>query len=90
MDISTQIVPAVILLSANLLSGKHGSFRWKTVTAIFGWTAIISLILFFVLTIFGHGSILKDYILQIFGFCLLTALSRDYERILHPIFPWNW
>jgi uncharacterized membrane protein YuzA (DUF378 family) len=89
MDVTTQIIPAVIVVVANLFSGKHGSFRWETVTAIFGWTAIISLIAFFVVSIFQVGSFLKDYLLQIFGFCLLTTLSRDYERILHPLFHWN-
>lgn len=89
MDFSTQIVPAVILLVANLLSGKHGSLRWETVTAIFGWAATISLIAFLAVTILASDSSTKDYLFQIFGFCLLTALSRDYERILHPLFPWN-
>jgi len=89
MDFSTQIVPAVIVLIANLLSGKHGSIRWETVTAIFGWTAGLSLILFLVLSVFLPEHVAKNYILQISGFCLLTALARDYERILHPLFPWN-
>jgi len=44
MDFSTQIVPAVIILFANLLSGNHGSKRWETVTAVFGWAAIVSFI----------------------------------------------
>jgi hypothetical protein len=89
MEFSTQIVPAVIILVANLLSGKHGSLRWETVTAIFGWSAAISFMAFLVVTILAHGSPAKDYLLQILGFCLLTALSRDYERILRPLFPWN-
>lgn len=89
MDFSTQIVPAVIILVANLLSGKHGSLRWETVTAIFGWSAVISFIPFLVVIILGYSSWAKDYLLQVFGFCLLTALSRDYERILRPFFPWN-
>lgn len=93
MDFSTQIVLAVIILAANLLSGKHGSLCWETVTAIFGWAAAISFTVFLVVTILvailGYGSGAKDYLLQVFGFCLLTALSRDYERILRPFFPWN-
>jgi uncharacterized membrane protein YuzA (DUF378 family) len=89
MDFSTQIVPAVIVLIANLLSGKHGSLRWETVTAIFGWAAAISIVAFLLVTILAHDSAAKDYLLQLFGFCLLTALSRDYERIFRPIFPWN-
>ena len=89
MDFSSQIVPSAIILIANLLSGKPGSLRWETVTAIFGWTAIISLIGFLIIQIFVPYNPIKDYVLQICGFSLLTALSRDYERILRPLFPWN-
>jgi hypothetical protein len=89
MEFSAQLVPAVAILVANLLSGKHGSLRWETVTAIFGWSAAISFIAFLAVTILAHDSSAKGYLLQMFGFCLLTALSRDYERILHPLFPWN-
>ena len=89
MDYSTQIVPAIIVLVANLLSGKHGSLRYETVTAIFGWAAIISLLAFISLTLLDPDSSFKNYLLQTLGFCLLTTLARDYERILHPLFPWN-
>jgi len=89
MDFSTQVVPVVIVLIANLLSGKHGSLRWETVTAIFGWATAVSLIFFLVLSMVSPEHAAKDYFLQISGFCLLTALARDYERILHPLFPWN-
>jgi|GEM_PF-1846721 len=89
MDFSSQIVPSVIILIANLLSGKPGSLRWETVTAIFGWTALISLIGFLIVQVWMPGNSIKDYLLQICGFSLLTALSRDYERILRPLFPWN-
>jgi len=89
MDISTQVVPAAIILVANLLSGKHGSLQWETVTAIFGWAACISLVSSVVLYAFSFEFITNDYLLQISGFCLLTALARDYERILYPLLPWN-
>jgi hypothetical protein len=89
MDFSSQIVPAVIILVANLLSGKHTSLRWEYVTAIFGWGAVISLPAFLVVIIFFPGSSIANYLGQIAGFCILTALSRDYERILKPLFPWN-
>ncbi len=89
MDFSSQIVPAVIILVANLLSGKHTSLRWEYVTAIFGWGAVISLPAFLVVIIFFPGSSIANYLGQIAGFCTLTALSRDYERILKPLFPWN-
>lgn len=89
MDFSSQIVPAVIVLVGNLLSGKHGSSRWEKVTAVFGWVAAVSLIAYFLAAMFFPGSIAKDFLLQILCFSLLTALSRDYERILHPLFNRN-
>lgn len=89
MDLSTQIVPAVVILVANLLSGKYGSFRWKTITAIFGWSAAIAFVAFLVVRLFVHDNAASGYLLQIFSFCLLTALSRDYERLLRPLFPRN-
>jgi len=89
MDVSTQVVPATIILVANLLGGKHGSLRWETVTAIFGWAAGISLVSYLLVYAFSFKYISNDFLLQVSGFCLLTALARDYERILYPLFPWN-
>jgi hypothetical protein len=89
MDFLSQIVPAIVVLVANLLSGPHSSLRWEYVTAIFGWGAGISLLALLVVTFVFPGSTATAYLGQLFGFCLLTALSRDYERILRPLFPWN-
>lgn len=89
MDFSLQVVPAVIILIANLLSGKHSSLRWEYVTAIFGWGTCISILAYFAVTIIFPDSSVSAYLIQVAGFCLITALSRDYERILRPIFPWN-
>lgn len=87
---ASQIVPAVAVLAANLLSGRHGSLRWEVVSALFGWAAAITLATWLVIHVFWwHPSVIKDYLLQIFSFCLLTALSRDYEKILRPLFRWN-
>lgn len=86
MDFSSQIVPAVIVLLGNLLSGKHGSARWENVTAVFGWAAVVSLIAYFPVAILLPGNLAKDFLLQILSFSLLSALSRDYERILQPLF----
>ncbi|NNM65932.1 MAG: hypothetical protein HKL99_15230 [Burkholderiales bacterium] len=86
MDILSQVIPALIILAANLLGGTHGSRRWEVVTAIFGWTALFGLIASILTSmITRHGSI-AEYLWQITGFSLITALSRDYEKILHPIF----
>ncbi len=56
MEFSTQIVLAVIILVANLLSGKHGSLHWESVTAIFGWSAAISFVSFLALRMLAHDS----------------------------------
>lgn len=89
MHTASQIVPAVVILAANLMSGKPGSLRSETVTAVFGWTAGITLLAFLGVTIAGFGRTVAPYLFQTFVFCLLTVLSRDYERILRPLFPWN-
>ena len=89
MDLSTQIVPAVVVLVANLMSGRHASLRWETVTAIFGWAACVSIVALVIVWVLARDSLVMEYLLQVAGFCLLTALSRDYEKILRPLFPWN-
>lgn len=89
MELSSQIVPAVVILIANLMSGKHSSLRWEFVTAIFGWGILISLAAYILVAALFPGSPAASYLIQISGFCLITALSRDYERILRPLLPWN-
>ncbi len=89
MDLSTQIVPAIIVLVANLMSGHHTSLRWEVVTAVFGWTTFVSFLAVVVVSIVNPDSPASNYLFQIAGFCLLTALSRDYERILRPLFRWK-
>lgn len=89
MDLSTQIVPAVVILVANLLSGRHASVRWETVTAVFGWAAGVSIAAVVALSVFARDSAITEYIGQVAAFSLLTALSRDYEKLLRPLFPWN-
>ena len=86
MDFASQLIPAVIILFANLLGGDHESKRWEIVTAMFGWTSGCSFILYFIASILYPDSVALDYLLQLFGFSLLAALSRDYERILKPLF----
>ncbi len=89
MDLSTQIVPAVVVLLANLLSGRHGSSRWETVTALFGWLGAVSLAVLIGVSIFARDAAIRDYLVQICGFSLLTAITRDYEKLLRPFFSWN-
>lgn len=89
MDFSTQVVPAIIILIANLLSGKHESNRWENVTAAFGWIGGTSLLAYLLLAIFTPEMPIKNYLSQIAGFSILTALSRDYEKLLKPLFSRN-
>ena len=89
MDFLSQVIPAVVVLAANLMSGPHASLRWEYVTAVFGWGAGICLVGFLFVHIAFPSSSVGTYLFQLFSFCLLTALSRDYERILRPLFKWN-
>lgn len=99
--LSDQIIPAIIVLIGNLFGGSHGSRRWEIVTAAFGWTALVTVLLWAFLEIavylsavigtgidFGETSqeIVRRYLLQTFGFALLSAITRDYEKILFPFF----
>lgn len=88
MDLSSQLVPAAIIVVANVLSGHHGSRRWETVTMIFSLTGCAGLVAVFIVPYFPLSTA-KDYLLQVGGFFLLTALSRDYEKLLRPLFRWN-
>lgn len=89
MDFMSQVVPAALVLAANLLSGPHSSLRWAYVTAVFGWGACIGFAGFLLAYIAFPSTSAGTYFMQFFAFCLLTALSRDYERILRPLFKWN-
>ena len=89
MDFDSQIVPAIIILIANLMSGQHSSLRWETVTAIFGWGTFVALFCVILFSTVIPNTTAQAYAIQVAGFCLLTALTRDYEKILYPLMPWN-
>ena len=89
VDLSSQVVPVVIILIANLLNGHHSSLRWETVTAVFGWGVGISLLVWLIAYIFLPASSATPYTGQVAAFCLVTALSRDYEKLLKPLLPWS-
>ena len=89
MDFTSQIIPAVVVVVANLLSGPHSSNRWEVVTAFFGWGAAVSLVVALIASFGWPHTVLRAYAVQALVFCLLTALSRDYERLLRPLFRWN-
>jgi hypothetical protein len=80
-----QLVPAAFIVLANVLSGPHSSLRWEIGTAIFGWTAGITMITWSSFFLLGFAT-LASYSLQVFSFALLTVVSRDYERVLKPVF----
>ncbi len=84
MDFVTQIVPALVVILANLAGGSHESPKYEIWTAIFGWMASVSLILVFLSGWLWPEA--QPYLLQVSGFSLLTALTRDYEKILKPFF----
>lgn len=84
-----QVIPAVVLCAANVLSGRHGSLRWETVTAVFGWIGAFGLAVGIILKLAAPQSSVTSYVWQVGAFCLLTAISRDYEKILRPLFSWN-
>jgi hypothetical protein len=89
MEFSSQIVPALIVLIANLMSGPHSSLRWEYVTALFGWGTLVFLFLGLASHLLPDSINFGVFFIQASCFCLLTALSRDYEKILRPLFPWN-
>ena len=80
------IIPAVVILIGNLFSGAPGSNNWQNVTALFGWGSCISLAAWFVVSFTSLASWGHEYLVPVFGFCLLQALTRDYERLLKPCF----
>jgi hypothetical protein len=89
MDFYSQVIPAVIVLAANVMSGPHSSLRWETVTAIFGWATVGSIAGYVIALVAAGGTAVPDFFLQTAMFSLLTALSRDYEKVLRPLLPWN-
>ena len=93
MDTLTEapaIVAAIVILISNLISDRSGSRRWETITAVFGYTAAISMML---LIFFSFASIFSirlmreahEVLISMCFFCMLQALTRDYERILKPL-----
>ena len=83
------VIPAIVILAGNLFSGDPGSKRWECVTAIFGWTAAISFPIWFIVKVVNYFVTtpmwVNEVLPPVFLFCLLQAVSRDYERILKPI-----
>lgn len=85
------LIPTLIIFVTNVFSGTHGSIQYEKMTAIFGWCAGISLSALFIVYVLlipfplPWLSYSKNLLAEIFYFSLLTALSRDYEKIIKPI-----
>ena len=80
MGLNEQIIPALVILVANLFGGNHSSTRWELVTAIFGWLSIIGLLGWIIVSFFVNDKELSNYFIQLAGFFLITAIARDYEK----------
>jgi len=79
------VIPSLVILLANLLSGPHGTLRWEQVTAIFGWASLVGIFGYLITVSIVPGLDIHGYFLQLAVFSLVTALSRDYEKMLKPI-----
>ena len=79
------VIPAMIVLIGNLFSGSRGSLRWENVTAFFGWTAGTVFLLWLVGMFLLPEFWTREILFPIWAFCLLQALTRDYEKILKPV-----
>ncbi len=79
------IIPGLIVFVGNVFSGSPGSKQWEFVTALFGWVAVIALVLWLAFQIVGSEFWARQILLPIWLFCLLQALSRDHLKILKPI-----
>ncbi len=77
------LIPAIIILISNLFSGDHNSRSYEIVTAIFGAFSAITFILIFI-PIFSN-IIPSKILIEIFGFSLITALARDYEKLIKKL-----
>lgn len=60
MDFLSQIVPAAVILLANLLGGPQSSNRWEFVTAFFGWSAAAALVVLLVASVGWPRTVLKE------------------------------
>ena len=86
------VVPAVVILVGNLFSGNPGSGRWEYITALFGWVGAVSWALWIVSLVVGpflmpteSGRGVAEFLYLVGAFCVLQALSRDYERWFKPL-----
>ena len=84
MDFVNPWIPALIIIVSNVFGGEHDSERYSIVTAFFGWLAGICILLGLLIGFFSSD--FSSYFYQVGMFSMITAISRDYERILKPFF----
>lgn len=84
MDFVNPWIPAAIIIFSNVFGGEHDSQRYSVVTAFFGWLAGICILLWLLLGVFSSD--FSSYFFQVGIFSLITAVSRDYERIFKTLF----
>lgn len=89
--IAEYLIPSLIILIANIFSGEHGSKHYEFVTAVFGWIAAVFLGLYitmpYLLWYFPSHYLenIQPFVTQVTWFSLVTAVARDYEKILKPL-----
>ena len=84
------VITAAVVLAANLLSNRVGSWLYESATAVFGWIGAVSMLLWLVSHIasafFPSTLAVSKLMAPIWMFCVMTAIARDYEKILKPWF----
>jgi hypothetical protein len=84
-NIYDNLIPAIVILIANIFSVDHESISYKRVTKIFLSAFFISILLIFFFYFTNKIGRWDAVLLKIAGFCLITALARDYERVIKKI-----
>ena len=83
------LIPATIIVIGDLFSGHPGSKRWELIIALFGLTGLVSIMLLvlpFTRTSSAIPSWVHEGLLSTAGYCLLPAVTRDWERIFKLAF----
>ena len=86
MEVSNYIVPASVIVIANLFSGDRNSKSWEAVSTVFGVTVFLSTIFYLVGSSLYPENALVALLPDVAVFCLVSVLARDYEKILASIF----
>lgn len=79
------LIPCIVIVISNVCSDYPGGRRWEFISASFGYVAAISLTAVIILPWPSSLEWLQQIFMQIATFSLVTALSRDYEKIFKPL-----